>query len=77
LRQPEANSEVKAERPTPDAEEIDVSMRRELIKRYGKYAIAAAPLLLFASEAHAMMVALERVETGRWCRWLLQDVKNS
>jgi hypothetical protein len=28
--------------------------RRELIQRYGKYAIAAAPLLLFASKAHAI-----------------------
>jgi hypothetical protein len=28
--------------------------RRELIQRYGKYAVAAAPLLLFVSKAHAI-----------------------
>ena len=28
--------------------------RRELIERYGKYAIVAAPLLLFASKARAI-----------------------
>jgi hypothetical protein len=28
--------------------------RRELIERYGKYALVAAPLLLFASKAHAI-----------------------
>jgi len=28
--------------------------RRELIERYGKYAIVAAPLLLFASKAQAL-----------------------
>jgi hypothetical protein len=28
--------------------------RRELIKRYGKYALAAGPLLLFVSKAHAI-----------------------
>jgi hypothetical protein len=28
--------------------------RRDLIERYGKYALVAAPLLLFASKAHAI-----------------------
>ncbi len=28
--------------------------RRELIERYGKYAIVAVPLLLFVSKAHAI-----------------------
>jgi hypothetical protein len=32
----------------------DTSTRRELIERYGKYAIVAAPLLLFASKARAI-----------------------
>lgn len=54
LRQPEANLEAKAEPPTPDSEESDASTRRELIKRYGKYALAAGPLLLFVSKAHAI-----------------------
>ena len=32
----------------------DTPSRRELIERYGKYAIVAAPLLLFASKARAI-----------------------
>lgn len=28
--------------------------RREMIQRYAKYAVAAAPLLLFVSKAHAI-----------------------
>jgi hypothetical protein len=28
--------------------------RRDLIERYGKYALVAAPLLVFASKAHAI-----------------------
>ena len=32
----------------------DTPSRRELIQRYGKYAVAAAPLLLFVSKAHAI-----------------------
>jgi hypothetical protein len=30
------------------------SNRRQLIERYGKYAIVAAPLLMFVSKAHAI-----------------------
>ena len=30
------------------------SNRRELIERYAKYALVGAPLLLFASKAHAI-----------------------
>jgi hypothetical protein len=54
LRRPEENPEATAEPPTRDGEEIDSSTRRELIKRYGKYALAAGPLLLFVSKAHAI-----------------------
>jgi len=32
----------------------DSPSRRELIERYAKYAIVGAPLLLFASKAHAI-----------------------
>ncbi|MFC5865061.1 hypothetical protein ACFPT7_22320 [Acidicapsa dinghuensis] len=32
----------------------ETSTRRELIERYGKYALVATPLLLFASKAHAI-----------------------
>jgi hypothetical protein len=34
--------------------EPETSNRRELIERYGKYALVAAPLLLFASKARAI-----------------------
>ena len=36
------------------ASQPEKSSRRELIERYGKYAIVAAPLLVFASKAHAI-----------------------
>ena len=32
----------------------ETATRRELIQRYAKYAVAAAPLLLFVSKAHAI-----------------------
>jgi hypothetical protein len=32
----------------------DTPNRRQLIERYGKYALVAAPLLLFASKARAI-----------------------
>jgi len=32
----------------------ETSTRREVIQRYAKYAVAAAPLLLFVSKAHAI-----------------------
>jgi hypothetical protein len=35
-------------------EQLETPSRRELIERYGKYAIVAAPLLLFASKARAI-----------------------
>jgi hypothetical protein len=33
---------------------LETTSRRELIERYGKYAIVAAPLLLFATKARAI-----------------------
>jgi hypothetical protein len=33
---------------------LETPSRRELIERYGKYAIVAAPLLLFATKARAL-----------------------
>ena len=54
LRHPEANPEAKAEELTRDSGEIEASTRRELIKRYSKYALAAGGLLLFVSKAHAI-----------------------
>ncbi|MBT9332637.1 hypothetical protein [Paracidobacterium acidisoli] len=36
------------------ANEPEASNRRELILRYGKYALVAAPLLMFVSKAQAI-----------------------
>jgi len=36
------------------AREPEVSSRRELIERYAKYAVIAAPLLVFVSKAQAI-----------------------
>jgi hypothetical protein len=40
--------------PEDPANEPEKSSRRELIERYGKYALVAAPLLVFVSKAHAI-----------------------
>jgi len=37
-----------------DPNPLEESTRRELIERYAKYALIGAPLLLFASKAHAI-----------------------
>jgi hypothetical protein len=37
-----------------NSDPTEASTRRELIERYGKYALVGAPLLLFASKAHAI-----------------------
>jgi len=37
---------------TPDQKETP--SRRELIEKYGKYALVGAPLLIFVSKAHAI-----------------------
>jgi len=37
-----------------DSDQLETSSRRELIERFGKYAIVGAPLLLFASRARAI-----------------------
>jgi hypothetical protein len=53
----ELHSQTKSEETGPSAEAVDrheTPSRRELIQRYGKYAVAAAPLLLFVSKAHAI-----------------------
>jgi len=47
-----ANDETNS---SPEVQEgPDSPSRRELIERYAKYAIVGAPLLLFASKAHAI-----------------------
>ena len=40
--------------PPDPANEPQTRTRRELIARYGKYAIVAAPLLVFVSKARAI-----------------------
>jgi hypothetical protein len=42
--------EVPSGSPTPQ----ESSTRRELIERYGKYALVAAPLFMFVSKARAI-----------------------
>jgi hypothetical protein len=39
---------------TREAQQPETSSRRELIERYAKYAVVAAPLLLFVSKANAI-----------------------
>lgn len=46
--------ETRASSQEDPANESEVSNRRELIARYGKYAVIAAPLLMFVSKAHAI-----------------------
>jgi hypothetical protein len=36
------------------ADQLETPSRRELIERYGKYAVVAAPLMLFATKARAI-----------------------
>jgi hypothetical protein len=54
-REEEISSQTKPDSFPPDpATQTETSTRRELIERYGKYAIVAAPLLVFVSKAHAI-----------------------
>jgi hypothetical protein len=57
MKEPENNthreSEQAASAPFDGADQPETPSRRELIERYGKYAIVGAPLLLFVSKAHA------------------------
>ncbi len=50
---PETGEDAGAASFTNTADTCELSSRRELIERYGKYAVVAAPLLLFATKAHA------------------------
>ena len=44
--------------PNP-ANEPEAPTRRELIERYGKYAVVAAPLLIFVSKVKLFIVRLD------------------
>ncbi len=50
---PEISEDAGAASFTNTADTRELPNRRELIERYGKYAIIAAPLLLFATKANA------------------------
>lgn len=50
----QADQESSQQSSTGNTSLPDTSTRRELIERYGKYAVVAAPLLLFASKARAI-----------------------
>lgn len=50
----QADQESAQQSSTENTNLQDTSTRRELIERYGKYAVVAAPLLLFASKARAI-----------------------
>jgi hypothetical protein len=55
----EQPKETRPQEPAPPSSQADSnppekSTRRELIERYAMYAAVAAPLLLFASKAHAI-----------------------
>ncbi len=50
---PEAQDVTPQSSPEP-SETTETTTRRQLIERYGKYALVASPLLLFASKAHAI-----------------------
>jgi hypothetical protein len=49
-----ASPENEVSTQTDSANESELSNRRQLIVRYGKYAVVAAPLLMFVSKAHAI-----------------------
>lgn len=49
----QANQDTTAQ-PQIDAANQELSNRRQLIARYGRHAVVAAPLLLFVSKAYAI-----------------------
>lgn len=50
----QADKETTPLSPSGSANQPETRSRRELIERYGKYALVGAPLLLFVSKAHAI-----------------------
>jgi hypothetical protein len=49
-----ANLDASPSSPSDHLDQAETPSRRELIERYGKYAIIAGPLLMFVSKAHAI-----------------------
>jgi hypothetical protein len=53
MKQTEENQQLTSQ-PSPETvDQPETPSRRELIERYGKYAILGAPLLVFVSQARA------------------------
>ena len=50
----QANENVDPLLPPDTENQTEKPSRRELIERYGRHAIVAAPLLMFVSKAHAI-----------------------
>lgn len=48
------NQDASPSSPSDHLDQTETPSRRELIERYRKYAIVAAPLLMFVSKAHAI-----------------------
>jgi hypothetical protein len=54
MKEKEENQQPNTQSSPETANQPETSSRRELIERYGKYAIVAAPLLVFVSKARAI-----------------------
>lgn len=54
MKEQDENQQENQESSSEPADERETPSRRELIERYGKYALVAAPLLVFVSKAHAI-----------------------
>lgn len=54
MQAPQVNQETTTGHPGSNDNRREGATRRELILRYSKYALAAAPFLLFVSKAHAI-----------------------
>jgi hypothetical protein len=54
MNKPEEIRSEAPQAPAPPSHDPAMSSRRELIERYAKYAVVAAPLLVFVSKAHAI-----------------------
>lgn len=50
----QANQDTTAQPQIDAANQPELSNRRQLIARYGRHAVVAAPLLLFVSKAYAI-----------------------
>jgi len=54
MKEQDENQHESPKSSSESEDQPETSSRRELIERYGKYALVAAPLLVFVSKAHAI-----------------------